>query len=98
MDARAELLKRFDSTYSPWVEIGQRIGPEALNVVFDVLGGTRPNVPMHDRFWVDLEREVRDSRICREFRGNNLLEVAERYQLSARQIRRIVQDRTNAKK
>lgn len=98
MDARAELLGRFDSGFSPWVELGQRIGPEALDAVLEILGGTRPNIPTRERFWVDLEREARDARIYAAFRGNNLLELAEAFQLSPRQVRRIVQDRTNARK
>lgn len=85
-----ELLGQFDADYSPLVRIGYRIGPQALTVVLEELQGQKPHIPSPDHFWDRLAREVRNEQMRAEFNGRNLAELAARYQLAERYVRRIV--------
>lgn len=87
---RQQLLALFDEHYNPFVTLGHRLGPDALNVVLEELGGQKPHIPQPQNFWSGLEREVRDEQIRGQFRGNNYVELADEYGLSERQIRQIV--------
>lgn len=86
----AELLSAFDPAHSPLVELGQRIGPEALNCVLEVLGGEKRHVPTRENFWASVQREIRDQEIRARFNGRNLHQLADEYHLHWRMIYRIV--------
>jgi len=94
-DPRALLLAQFPPDHSPLVEIGQRLGPDALEIVLQVLDKPKAYVPEVDVFWAGLERDARDARIVAEFRGDNLTELAEMFGLSRRRIRQILSVRTS---
>ncbi|WP_170142062.1 Mor transcription activator family protein [Thioalbus denitrificans] len=80
----------FAPDHSPWVEIGQRIGVDALGVVLSRLGGEKVHVPTEDNFWACLERAVRDEEIRQRFRGWNMKELAAEYGVDTRHVRRIL--------
>ncbi len=62
-------------------------GNDVLRVMYEELGGMRITVPTIR----DLEIEARDKRVRLKFRGDNHNELAERFGLSVRHVRRIVQ-------
>jgi hypothetical protein len=86
----AELLSAFDPDHSPLVELGQRIGPDALNCVLEVLGGEKRHVPTRENFWAAVQREIRDHEIRARFNGRNVRQLAAEYGLHWRMIYRIV--------
>lgn len=92
-DERARVLEHFSPEHSPLIEIGQRIGPDALNAVLEVLGGQKPHIPKAETFWASLEREIRNERIRARFMGNNHQELADESGLDVRQIYYIVHGR-----
>ena len=90
VERKAALLEQFGAEYSDLCELGLRIGPEALDAVFDVFGSRKIHVPTEDSFWRALGREVRDRKIRTAFNGSNYDELAWDYSLTPRQIRTIV--------
>lgn len=88
--AKQDLLDHFADETSPFVEIGKRLGPTALDVVLGILGGLKEHVPTRDNFWLKLERDLRDVRIRAEFDGGNYSELGERYGIKPRQVRRVL--------
>lgn len=69
-------------------EFGLASGKAILRIFFEEMGGVRLSVPTIVR----LEKEARDQRICNEFNGINHEELAIRFGLSVRQVRRIVNE------
>lgn len=84
------LLEKFSSEFSPFVELAKRIGVANMNAVLETLGGEKPHVPKPASFWRGLELEVRNEEIRARFRGNNLAELALEYGIEERQLRNIV--------
>lgn len=69
--------------------LGREFGPQAqriVTVMAEELGGCRLTFPDLK----DLYRLDRDRRIRREFNGSNLSELAIRYQLHVRHVRKIL--------
>lgn len=93
------LLAMFDSEYSPWVAIGQRIGAAALDVVLEELGGTKPHVPMQGTFWRGLERVVLRESIRHEHGkgGKTVQEVADSFGMTYRQTHHILFEKAPVK-
>lgn len=85
-----QLLENFTPEHSSWVAIGKRIGGEALEVVLDELGGQHTHVPTAEYFRAALFRTIRDADIRARFRGTNYDELSTDYDITPRQIRRIV--------
>lgn len=84
------LLDTFSDEHNEFVALGKRIGPDALNAVLETLGGQKPHVPTPTSFWSGLVREVRDEKVRARFRGNNIDELAQEFELSERHIRNIL--------
>lgn len=89
-DPREDLLGRFAPAEDPLVDVGQRVGPDALDEILDALGGQKVHIPERESFWRRLERRLRNERIRAGFRGDNYGELAEQWSLSERQVRTIV--------
>ena len=70
------------------LEFGVESGRSIMMVIIEELGGFRITVPTKE----ELERENRDRRIRTMFNGANTAELGQRFRLSPRQIRRIVND------
>lgn len=87
---RVALLERFAAQHDPFVEIGQRFGVDMLDAILDIFGAGTLSVPSRDNFWKRLERDLRDERIRAEFSGHNHAELAERYDVTSRQVRNIL--------
>lgn len=92
MDEKAMVLAHYGPDAGPLVELAKRIGPSAMDQVLELLGGDRPYIPEREWFWGGLARKIRDERIRAEFAGNNIGELAVKYELCERQVRRIVCD------
>lgn len=69
------------------MEYGPASGESIFRVMIEELGGLRVIVPTLK----GLEIEERDRRIVALFDGQNHVELAERFRLSCRQVRRIIQ-------
>lgn len=69
-------------------EFGLESGRAIMLVIIEELGGFRITVPTKD----ELDREMRDRRIRTLFDGFNTSELGQRFGLSSRQIRRIVNE------
>lgn len=82
-----ELLKLSDDA---WARLGRRIGPEALMVLLEELGGLRPHVPDRADFFRRLFRPLRD-RMVLDALGTGVPqgEVARRLRMSQAQVSRI---------
>ncbi len=80
----------FDDEYNSLVAFGHRCGVNALDDLLQILGGQKPHIPTPRNFWVTLQREARDEEVRTRFRGNNYEQLAMEYELSERQVRRIV--------
>lgn len=87
---KRQLLEGFDPQYSPLVELGHALGPQALDTLLSKMGGQKPHIPSLENFWGGLKREVRDQRIRARFVGNNYEQLALEWGLSERQVREIV--------
>lgn len=93
-EAKADLLGRFAREVNPFVDIGQRLGVEAVDLVLGLLGPGTVFVPTRENFWRMLERDLRDARIRAEFNGRNHEELRQRYGLkSTKQVRNILAER-----
>jgi Mor family transcriptional regulator len=64
-----------------------RMAPQIIQVMVECVGGCRLTFPDLQ----DLYRQERNRRITNEFNGGNHEELAIKYRLKVRQIRRIVQ-------
>ena len=93
-----QLLECFDAGWSPWVDLGQRIGVEALREVMEVFGGQKPHVPQFQEFTRKLTLEVRDRESRAKFHGDNYDELAGAYGIDPRHVRRIIHGRTDREK
>ncbi len=89
---KSMILEHYGPDAGPLVELAKRIGPAAMDHVLELLGGERPVIPEPESFWAGLARKIRDERIRGEFTGNNIGELAAKYELCERQVRRIVCD------
>jgi len=69
-------------------DFGVESGRAIMRTIFEELGGFRITIPTLE----DLHREERDSRIKLIFNGGNISELAERFGISKRHVRRIVTD------
>ena len=78
----SNLFERFHSEFG-------RLAPQIIQVMVEVVGGYRLTFPDLR----DLYRSERDRRIHNEFTGNNHEELAIKYRLRVRQIRRILNRR-----
>jgi len=65
-----------------------RLAPQIIQVIAEVAGRTRVTFPGLE----DLYRAERNKRIRNEFTGANYEELAIKYRLRVRQVRRIVQN------
>ena len=84
---RTENKEMLNALFSRLVtEHGPDIGTRAFRAVIEELGGLQIRIPSV----LDLEREERDRRVRQLFDGFNTMELAIRFGLSTRQIRRIV--------
>ena len=88
-----EQISPDESKNREFLELGQRIGAFALNELMEYLGGEKKHIPKADTFWNNLLRDVRDHEIKMKFKGNNYVELAEEYTLSARHVHRIIHGR-----
>lgn len=79
-----ELLTRFEARVHE--ELGVDHARVVMMLLIDELGGLRITVPTMD----EVERARRDKKIRTLFRGDNTAELGVRFDLSSRQIRRIV--------
>ncbi|MDH4319896.1 MAG: hypothetical protein OEV73_00205 [Desulfobulbaceae bacterium] len=87
--SRAENRELIDQYAARLVqEFGAEAGAAIMLVLVEELGGFRITVPTMD----ELNREARDHRIRLLFNGANVGELAERFGLCPRQIRRIVNE------
>lgn len=68
------------------IEFGRETGPKIMRVVYEQLGGLRMTIPTIE----DIERHHRNVKIRNQFTGFNHRELAERWGMSVRQIRRVV--------
>lgn len=88
---KEKLLECYDDTApDDLLQLGKQIGVENLDKVLAVLGGGKCYIPTQEGFWGKLHRQVRDEEMKARFRGNNLTELCQDYQLGKRQVRRIV--------
>lgn len=87
---RGALLERFAAEQDPFVAIGQRFGVDALDAILGIFGAGTISVPSRENFWKRLERTLRDERIRAEFTGHNHAELAERWDMTTRQVRNIL--------
>jgi Mor family transcriptional regulator len=76
----AQLFSRFHSEFG-------NLSPQIIQVMVEVLGGYRITFPDLQ----DLYRAERNRRLMNEFNGGNYQELAIKYRLRIRQVRRIVQ-------
>ncbi|VYU48005.1 Mor transcription activator family protein [uncultured Clostridium sp.] len=89
---RNELLKelQIDDLQGENRELAECIGMEAFIKLVDVYGGTgRLYIPQPDTLLIP----VRDKKICEQFNGGNIYELAHKWGLSDGYIRKIVKDR-----
>ncbi len=63
-----------------------RMAPQIIQVMVECVGGCRLTFPDLQ----DLYRAERNKRICHEFNGGNLEELALKYRLKPRQVRYIL--------
>jgi len=63
-----------------------RLAPQIIRVITEMVGRTRVTFPGLD----DLYRAERNKRIRREFTGSNYEELAIKYRLRVRQVRRVI--------
>lgn len=87
---KSALLGMFGEEHSEFIAIGKALGPEGLDKLLAMLGGQKPHIPTPDNFWQGLAREARDEEMRRKFRGHNQQELAIEYEMSERQVRRIL--------
>ena len=78
-EAVSELFGRFE------IEFGN-LAPLIIRVLVECLGGMQVRVPDLDDLW----RQERNRRIRNEFTGFNHEELAIKYRIKARQVRRII--------
>jgi Mor family transcriptional regulator len=67
-------------------DFGEASGFSIIKTIVEELGGLRVSIPDLQ----DLEREERDRRITSLFNGRNYAELGDRFGLSPRQVRHIV--------
>lgn len=67
-------------------DFGEASGFSIIKTIVEELGGLRVSIPGLQ----DLEREERDRRILSLFNGRNYIDLADRFGLSPRQVRHIV--------
>lgn len=79
MEAIERLFDRFNRDLGPLAE-------KAKSALVAELGSMRLTIPSMKV----LEREQRNRRVCLEFKGNNIPELAERYDMSQRGIRKVL--------
>ena len=84
------LLECFTPDYNDLVSIGHEIGAPALNCFLDMFGGTKPHIPKKAVFWGRLETTCRDEKMRGMFNGCNHQELADLFDLTLRQVYRIV--------
>lgn len=94
-EARLTLIEKTQileqcSDSDPVVALARRLGPELWDQVLEVAGGEK--LPEREWFWGSLWRRIRDEQLRAAFQGDNLEELALRFDLSTRQVRRIVCD------
>lgn len=75
-------------------DYGESSGMAIIKTIVEELGGLRVSIPNFD----DLNREDRDRRIRNLFTGNNYNELAERFGLSVRQVRYIIDEHRGVKR
>lgn len=80
-EALAQLYDRLHSDFG-------RLAPQIIQTLAETVGGLRLTFPDLGTLY----REERNRRIRAEFNGLNLEELAIRYRLRKRQVRRIVQE------
>ena len=89
---RNELLKelQIDDLQGENRELAECIGMEAFIKLVDVYGGTgRLYIPNPDTLLIP----VRDKKICEQFNGGNIYELARKWSLTDAYIRNIVKDK-----
>lgn len=60
-----------------WIDLGKRIGADALALVFDYIGGSKVHVPTRAEFFRGIAREIRDARIMiLRGQGKSVAEIA----------------------
>ena len=84
---RAEHAKVVTELFSGLQSEFGNLAPQIIRVIVSIAGGCRITVPDLE----DLYRAERNRRIRNEFTGGNLQELAIKYRLKVRQVRRIVQ-------
>jgi len=75
-----------------WVQVGQRIGAEALTVVLDTLGGTtgcETYIPSSENFFERLGKAIRDEDIRTRWHQGLTSKLAAEYGISHRRILQI---------
>lgn len=66
----------------------KKIAKEIAQQMCDQWGGQQVYFP----FWIKIERQERDYKIYKEFKGDNHQELARKYKLSVQAIYRIIND------
>ena len=70
-----------------WAALGQRIGPAALAVLLEELGGTKQYIPARAGFFEQLYRQERDAEIRAALEGGEpQAKVASRYRISQSRV------------
>lgn len=85
-----ELIEQFDENYHPLVKVAKTAGIEAVKVLLEEAGGTKPHLPTWDNFQAILQREVRNGEIRAKFNGRNYDQLEMQYGLKERQLREII--------
>jgi len=98
----AHIMPRYDEGYDPlqeWftsvlADFGEVSGTAIIKSFIAHLGGCRISIPDFD----DLSRQERDRKIRAAFNGVNYNELAERFGISARWVRRIIDGEKSLKR
>ena len=85
MDTFIKELKLEEIPDGPWKQVAEQIGVENLYTVLRIVGGGTTYIPKAET----LIRPVRNRHIREEFNGYNYLELAKKYNVTDRIVRRI---------
>lgn len=97
-DVQADVLAMFGSDFNNFTELAAKVdgmasegmGRQVLNAMFELWGGHKIHVPEGHAFYNLLARTARDEEIRAKFRGRNIAELAQDYELTTRQVRNII--------
>lgn len=91
-----ELLEHFDDDYNPLVKLAKAAGIDAVRLLLDEAGGTKPHLPTWENFIGSLQREVRNTEIRGRFNGRNYDQLEMEYGIKERQLREIIHGKSRS--